>query len=84
MRIRQLRNPVMQAIRRVRAGEAFAGTDDGAPAAAICLVQHGRVERLIAAGEVTPPASPDRPLDLVSVTGPMTASEALEEDRPER
>jgi antitoxin (DNA-binding transcriptional repressor) of toxin-antitoxin stability system len=80
--IRQLRDTLTTTIRRVRAGESFEITHDGQPVALLSPIQQSRLERLIASGQVTLPKRPLLPLpDPVPVTGPMTASEALAEDR---
>lgn len=83
--IRELRDHLTATIRRVRAGESFEITHDGTPVALLTPLPRGRIERLIAAGGVSPPlrALPTgfRPLP---VTGELTGSEALEEDRAER
>ena len=86
MGIRQLRDNLTEAIRRVRGGETIEVTHDGVPVAVISPVPAGRIDRLLAAGDVSRPEqlTAPAPLDLLPVTGPMTASEALEEDRAER
>ena len=84
MGIRHLRDNLTEAIRRVRAGETIEVTHDGVPVAVITPVPAGRIDRLLAGGGVSRPVPLTRPLELLPVTGPMTASEALEEDRAER
>lgn len=83
--IRELRDNLTTLMRQVRQGETIEVTHDGEPVALISPVARGRIEQLIAAGLATPA---QRPLDLSiepsRVTGPMTASEALEEDRSGR
>lgn len=84
MGIRELRDTLTKTIREVRAGESIEITHDGEPVALITPVVRDRVEWLIAAGLVTAPL---RPLELpepLPITGPMSASEALEEDRAAR
>ena len=84
MGIRELRDNLTEAIRRVRGGETIEVTRDGVPVALISPVPTDRIERLIAGGGVSRPVPLSRPIDLFPVTGPMTAAEALEEDRAER
>lgn len=83
--IRELRDHLTAVMRRVRAGESIEVTHDGLPVALISPLPAGRVARLLARGDVTLPL---RPLNLtrppLPATGPMTASEALEEDRAAR
>ena len=83
MGIRQLRDSLTATIRRVQRGETIEVTNHGAPVAVISPVPADRIERLIAAGEVTPGKPLERPIPLHPVTGPMTASEAIEDDRAE-
>jgi prevent-host-death family protein len=84
MGIRQLRDNLTEAIRRVRAGETIEVTHDGEPVAVISPFRHGRVERLLAGGDVSDGRRLRKPLRRFPVTGPLSASEALEEDRAER
>jgi prevent-host-death family protein len=80
--IRELRDTLTQTIRRVRAGETIEVTHDGEPVAVLSPYRRDRIEQLIASGRVTAPTRPLYPLPKrFPVTGPMTASEALEEDR---
>jgi prevent-host-death family protein len=83
MGIRELRDNLTKTIRRVRAGETIEITHDGEPVALLSPVRGGRLAQLIAAGEASPGKSLDRPLRRFPVTGPMTASEAIERDRAE-
>lgn len=82
--IRELRDTLTSSIRRVRNGETLEVTHDGQPVAIISPVPDDRVARLVAGGDVTAPVALDRPLRSFPVTGELTASEALEEDRSER
>jgi prevent-host-death family protein len=84
MGIRELRDNLTEAIRRVRNGERIEVTRDGVPVALITPVPSGRIERLVARGDVNLPTRAFGPFEPLPVTGPMTASEALEEDRAER
>lgn len=81
MGIRELRDTLTSTIRRVRAGEAIEVTHDGEPVALLTPVPADPIERLIAMGLATRPIPLDGPLDPLPVTGPMTASEALADDR---
>lgn len=84
MGIRELRDTLTSTIRRVRAGETIEVTHDGEPVALLAPIPKTRIEWLIATGRATPAKRPFRvPRHLYPVTGPMTPSEALEEDRGE-
>jgi antitoxin (DNA-binding transcriptional repressor) of toxin-antitoxin stability system len=82
--IRELRDTLTASIRRVRNGETLEVTHDGEPVAILSPVPRGRLQRLLAAGGVSAPQPLDRPLRRFPVTGDLTATEALEEDRSER
>jgi prevent-host-death family protein len=84
MGIRELRDNLTEAIRRVRKGETIEVTRDGVPVALISPIATDRLERLIVGSGASRPVPLRRPIEPVPVTGPMTASEALEEDRTER
>ncbi len=80
--IRELRDTLTQTIRRVRAGESVAVTHDGKPVALIVPYPEDRMGQLIAEGKVRPALRSLYPLpEPGQITGPMTASEALEDDR---
>ena len=82
MGIRELRDTLTQTIRRVRAGETIEVTHDGEPVALITPYPRSRIDELIASGEVTRAKRPLYPLpEPAPVTGCMTASEAIEDDR---
>jgi prevent-host-death family protein len=83
MGIRELRDTLTTTVRRVRAGETIEITHDGEPVAILSPLPKGRIERLLARGDVSRPQSLTRPIRRVRVTGPVTASEALERDRAE-
>jgi antitoxin (DNA-binding transcriptional repressor) of toxin-antitoxin stability system len=68
----------------VRDCETIEVTHDGVPVAVISPLPAGRIDRLLAAGDISRPVPLTSPLDLLPVAGPITASEALEEDRAER
>jgi prevent-host-death family protein len=81
--IRELRDTLTQTIRRVRNGESIEITHDGVPVAKIVPHREDRIEQLIAEGKVRPPLRPmtypiPKPLEQ---TGPISASEALADDR---
>ncbi len=82
--IRELRDTLTATIRRVRAGETIEITHDGTPVAVISPMPSDRMARLVASGEVSTAIPLERPLRRFPVTGPLTATEALEEDRAER
>ena len=84
--IRELRDNLTKLMRTVREGESIEVTHDGVPVAVISPVPQSRIERLIASGLATPPSRPFDPsrIDPLPVTGPMTASQPLEEDRAGR
>jgi prevent-host-death family protein len=82
--IRKLRENLTATLRRVRAGEVIEITHDGVPIALLSPLPSGRIARLLVGGEVTRERPLERPLRRFPVTGSLTASEALEEDRAER
>jgi antitoxin (DNA-binding transcriptional repressor) of toxin-antitoxin stability system len=84
MGVRQLRDTLTSTIRRVRAGESVEITLDGQPVALLTPLPADRIARLVAAGDVTASRPLGRPMRRYPVTGPKSASEALEEDRAER
>jgi prevent-host-death family protein len=83
MGIRELRDNLTKTIRRVREGESIEITHDGEPVALLSPLPKGRIERLVARGDVSRPQPLTRPIRRARVTGPVTASEALERDRGE-
>ena len=82
--IRELRDTLTATIRRVRAGETLEVTHDGEPVAILAPVRRNRIERLVAAGDMSAPTPLEEPLRRFPVTGELTAAEAIEEDRAER
>jgi prevent-host-death family protein len=82
--IRQLRDTLTATIRRVRAGETFEVTHDGEPVAVLSPYRRNRLAQLVESGQATAGKLPARLPDPLPVTGPMTASEALEDDRSGR
>ena len=82
--IRELRDTLTATIRRVRQGETLEVTHDGVPVAILAPLPDDRLQQLVAGGEVTPPTDLVEPLRRYPVTGPVTAGEAVEEDRAER
>jgi prevent-host-death family protein len=83
MGIRELRDTLTQTIRRVRAGESVAVTHDGKPVALIVPYPEDRMAQLVAEGKVRPALRPPTyPLpEPLKQTGPISASEALADDR---
>lgn len=79
--IRELRDNLPAMMRRVRDGEIIEVTHHGVPIAVISPVENDPIARLVARGEVTLPVPLERPIEPMPVTGEMTASEALQEDR---
>lgn len=65
-------------------GETIEVTHHGAPVAVLAPVPAARIDRLVATGEVTPGEPLKRPPRRFPVTGELTATQALEEDRAER
>jgi antitoxin (DNA-binding transcriptional repressor) of toxin-antitoxin stability system len=82
--IRELRDTLTATIRRVRRGETLEVTHDGIPVAILAPLPADRMQRLAAAGEVIPPSDSVRRLRRYPVTGTISASHAVEEDRAER
>jgi len=82
--IRELRDNLTATIRRVRAGATIEITHHHRPVAMLTPVEADRIERLLAAGDITPGAPLDRPVQRSGVTTGVTSSEALERDRAER
>lgn len=83
MGIREFREGLTKALRRVRAGETIEITHDGAPVALVTPLPATRVERLLASHEATPPARVDLPARPHPVVTGVSASEALRADRAE-
>jgi prevent-host-death family protein len=84
MGIRELRDSLTQTIRRVRAGETIEVTNDGEPVAVISPYRRSRLDQLIAEGKATPGRQFRPPTKLYEAKGPITASEAILQDRAER
>jgi prevent-host-death family protein len=84
MGIRQLRDSLTATLRRVRMGETIEVTHHGAPVAVLAPLPADRIERLVAGGDVTPGKPRPRPPRRFPVTGELTASQAIEDDRAER
>lgn len=83
MGIRELRDTLTQTIRRVRNGESIEVTHDGEPVAMLVPYSADRRAQLIAEGKLRPArrrrTHPLRP--PLRQTGPISASEALADDR---
>jgi prevent-host-death family protein len=84
MGIRELRDSLPATIRRVRDGETIEVTHHGAPVAILAPVPGDRIDRLIAGGDVSPGKPLERALRRYPVTGELSASQAIEDDRAER
>ncbi len=84
MGIRQLRDSITTTIRRVRAGETIEITHHGEPIAVLAPLPADRLGRLTAAGDITPGRPLGEPLRRFAVTGALSASQAIEDDRAER
>jgi prevent-host-death family protein len=84
MGIRELRDGLTAAVRRVRAGETIEVTHHGVPIAVLAPVSADRIGRLVGGGDVTPGRPLAGRLRRFPVTGEMSASEAIEDDRAER
>jgi prevent-host-death family protein len=84
MGIRELRDNLTAAVRRVRAGEIVEVTHDGEPVAVLTAVPRRRLDRLLVLGDATAPVPLERPIIRFPVVTGRSASEALEDDRAER
>jgi prevent-host-death family protein len=82
--IQELRDTLTATIRRVRQGETLEVTHNGVPVAILAPLPDDRLQRLVARGEVTPPTDLLEPLRRYVVTGRVTATEAIGEDRAQR
>jgi prevent-host-death family protein len=83
MGVRQLRDQLTATIRRVTAGETIEITHHGRPVAVLAPVRTDRIDRLLAAADITPGQPLDLPLRRFPATTGITASRALEDDRAE-
>ena len=84
MGIRQLRDTLTATIRRVQRGETIEVTHHGSPVAVLAPVPADRVERLVAGGDVARGEPLEGALRRYPVTGELSASQAIEDDRAER
>ena len=84
MGIRQLRDTLTATIRRVQRGETIEVTHHGSAVAVLAPVPADRIERLVAAGDVAPGRPLEQAVRRHPVTGELSASEAIEDDRAER
>jgi prevent-host-death family protein len=82
--IRELRDNLTATIRRVRAGETIEITHHRERVAVLAPAPVDRIGRLHEASDITPGVPLDKPLRRYPVTGAITASDALQEDRAER
>ena len=83
MGIRELRDTLTATLRRVQRGETIEVTHHGTPIALLAPLPAGRIERLLARGEVTHGVPLGRPPRRFAITGPMSAGQAIEDDRAE-
>jgi prevent-host-death family protein len=84
MGIRELRDTLTTTIRRVQRGETIEVTHHGAPVAVLAPVPADRIARLLASGDVSAAQPLARRPRRYPVTGELSATEALAEDRAER
>jgi prevent-host-death family protein len=84
MGIRQLRDTLTATIRRVQRGETIEVTHHGSPVAVLGPVPADRIQQLVTRGDVTPGEPLERALRRYPVTGELSASQAIEDDRAER
>ena len=85
MGIRELRDNLTAAVRRVRAGETIEVTSAGEPVALLTPVPKTRRERLIAEGRLIPAKRPSGPLPtpVPARPGAPSTEEILADDRGE-
>ena len=84
MGIRELRDNLTAAVRRVRAGEVVEVTHDGEPVAVLTAVPRRRLDRPLVLGDASAPVPLERPIRRFPIVTGRSASEALEDDRAER
>jgi prevent-host-death family protein len=84
MGIRELRDNLTAAVRRVRAGETVEVTHDGAPVAVLTGIPPRKVDRLILVGDASEPVPLTSELRRFPVASGRTASAVLEDDRAGR
>jgi len=84
MGVRELRDNLTATIRRVRAGETIEITHHHKRVAVLAPPRVDRLDRLHEASDITPGTPLATPLRRHPVTGALSASAALEEDRAER
>ncbi len=83
MGVREFRENLTKALRRVRAGETVEITHDGEPVALVIPLPATPLQRLVAEGKATLPTRHELPGRLHPATTGITASEALQDDRGE-
>jgi prevent-host-death family protein len=84
MGIRELRDNLTAAVRRVRAGETIEVTSDGEPVALLTPLPQTKRERLIAEGRLIPARGPFRlPKPVPPLPGTATTDEIIADDRRE-
>jgi antitoxin (DNA-binding transcriptional repressor) of toxin-antitoxin stability system len=81
MGIRELRDNLTAAVRRVRGGETVEVTHDGELVALLTRVPPHRIERLILLGDAAAPRPLEAPICRHPVVTGTTPTAALEDDR---
>lgn len=81
MGIRELRDSLPATIKRVQSGETIEVTNHGTTVALLTSVPADRVGQLVASGIVSAGAPLAGPLRRYPVTGNLSASQALEDER---
>jgi prevent-host-death family protein len=83
MGIRELRDNLTAAVRRVRAGETIEVTSDGEPVALLTPVPRTKRERLIAEGRLIPASDPTAPWPMPAkpLPGTPTTDEIIADGR---
>jgi prevent-host-death family protein len=84
MGIRELRDTLTATLRRVQRGETIEVTHHGASVAVLAPVPADRIARLVSSGDVSAASSLGRRPRRYPVTGELSATEALAEDRSDR
>lgn len=74
--VRELRQNLSVYLRRIAAGEEFTVTERGRPVARLSALpaETSLLDRLVAAGAVTPPARPG-PIDVAQLSPPIAVAE---------
>jgi len=83
MGVREFRENLTKALRRVRAGETIEITHDGVPVALVTPLPRTPIQRLVAEGKATLPTRNELLGPRLTATSGISASEALQDDRGE-